>query len=457
MSAARSDSLVRLSTRPLGRVAYLTFAFYLIAMLGTNSVARTGGPLSWLPLIRLPAGDGNWEAIGALALVPAVSAVAWLSARARAGSLRAINWGWRRVAWPLAALAAAGLLNTIAHILTGDGSPAALIRLIILLVHLAWVYLYLVNERPDLLWIIAAVVAIQSVVAIGQFIGQRELGLFALGEPELNPQISGISIVMRGSERWLRGYGLATHPNALAGTLVTMLALLLALARDDGRARRGLGAASFALGFAALLTTLSRSAAVAMGLVLAANFIPWLRNMLRHRRWSEPPLGAGAWLAVIVIGGLFIALYGETISGRIVGLETPIESRSLSERGRDTAISLEIIARYPVLGVGLGQYLDVATQFDPAAELVHNVPLHLAAEIGLVGLMAWVWLLVSPLLRRGALGRHAAVTGLWLGFWLLGILQPAPNPLYELRSVLLASLVAGVMAQSIGESKRIHS
>ena len=441
----------------LSRAAYLSFALYLIVMLGTNSVARTGGALTWLPLLRLPAGDGNWEVIGALALLPAVSAVAWLAVRARAGSLRAIDWGWRRVAWPLAVLAAAGLLNSIAHILRGDGSAATLIRLIILLVHLAWVYLYFVNEKPDLLWIIAAVIAIQSLVAIGQFIAQRDLGLFLLGEPVLDPQTSGISIVMRGSERWLRGYGLATHPNTLAGTLVTMLALLLALERDKSRARRWLGGAIFALGFAALLTTLSRSAAVSMGLVLVANFLPWLRDGLQHRRWGRPPITAGAWLAAIVIGGLFVAIYGDALSGRVVGLETPIESRSLSERGRDTGISLEIISQYPVLGVGLGDYLTVATQYDPEARLVHNVPLHLAAEIGLAGLMVWVLLLVSPLLRRGALGHHAAVTGLWLGFWLLGVLQPAPNPLYELRSVLLAGLVAGVMAQSIDESNHIDS
>lgn len=445
---ARSDRLVPSSTDPLSCVAYGSFALYLIIMLGTNSVARTGGALTWLPLVRLPAGDGNWEVIGALALLPAVSAVAWLGARAKANSLRAIGWGWGRVARPLAVLAAAGLLNTIVYILSGDGSPATLLRLIILLVHLAWGYLYLVNEKPDLLWIIAAVIAIQSTVAIGQFVGQQELGLSILGELSLDPQVGGVSIAMRGSERWLRGYGLATNPNTLAGTLVTMLALLPALERNDSRPRREFRAVIFVLGFAALLTTLSRWAAACLGLALAVNLIPWLRDVLRHRRWSDPPLGAGTWLAVMMIGGLFVAIYGDAISGRFVGLQTPIESRSVSERGRDSAISLEIIAANPILGVGLGEYLDIARQNDPAAKVVHSVPLHLAAEIGLFGLVAWVWLVLAPLLRRGALTRHAAVTGLWLGFWLLGVLQPAPNPLYELRSALLTGLVAGVMAQS---------
>ncbi len=448
MSATHSANETFPASRPLGQIAYLFFAFYLIATLGANSVARAGGPLAWLPLVRLPAGDGNWEMIGAVGVLPAVSVMAWLAARARAGSLRTINWGWGRVSWPLAALAAVASLNTTIHIFSEDGSLSTLLRLLLLLVHLAWVYLYVTNERPALLPIIAAVIAIQSTVAIGQFITQRDLGLYWLGELALDPSISGVSVVVRGSELWLRGYGLSINPNTLAGTLATLLAMLLALGRDLSGGPRRLGAAVFALGVAGLLTTLSRSGALCLGVALAFNLLPWLWDGLRHRRWGGLPLGGGAWVAAALITGLFAAVYGDTISGRVVDLGTPTESRSISERGRDTAISLAVIAESPLLGVGLGEYLNVAQSYDPEAKLVHTVPLHLAAEIGIEGLLVWLWLVAAPLLRRGALSRYAAVSGLWLTFWLFGLVQTAPNPLYELRSALLAGLVAGVVAWS---------
>ena len=69
----------------------------------------------------------------------------------------------------------------------------------------------------------------------------------------------------------------------------------------------------------------------------------------------------------------------------------------------------------------------------------------MGAELGLVGLLLWGVLLVAPVARREALGRHAPQTALWVGFWLLGLLYPAPHPLLELRSVLLTGLIMGLM------------
>ena len=76
------------------------------------------------------------------------------------------------------------------------------------------------------------------------------------------------------------------------------------------------------------------------------------------------------------------------------------------------------------------------------------MPLWLAAELGVAGALVWLWLLLAPVARRGALGRFAPLTALWLGFWLLGLLQPAPHPLLDLRSALLAGLVAALVARS---------
>lgn len=443
--SGESDS--RPASRP-ARLAQTTFALYLILLLGANGVASSQGPLAWLPLVRLPGGGNEWVGIGVAGLLPLLSAGVWLGQRARQGRLRALDWGPRRVAWPLLALAALGALSLAGQCAGGVCNPAAAVRLALLLAHLAWVYLYVVNERPPLFAIVVIVIALQSTVALGQFITQRNLGLALLGEPALDPQQTGVSVVMRGATRWLRAHGLTNHPNVLAGTLVTMLLMLPVLAGDLAPNQRRALPLLLALGCAALFATLARWAAVCFALGLGLNLAPWLMDGLRRRRWTVGPWAASMALAVGLTAGLMLAVYGDAVVGRAVGLETPVENRSLWERERDTTIAARLLAGRPLTGVGLGGYLSHARAVDRWAETVHNVPLLLGAELGLPGLLLWLVLLVAPVLRRGALGRYAPQTALWLGFWLLGVLYPAPHPLLELRSALLAGLAAGLVAVS---------
>lgn len=432
----------------LQRAAFLTFALYLILLIGTGSVARAGGPMTWLPLWQLPAAGNKWEIVGVVALLPPLSILCWILARAGAGTLRLLHWGWPRITWPLATLGLLGLLSILRSCPGDICNPIALLRLLLLLAHLFWIYFYLVNEKPDLFWIVIVVILMQSVVALGQFIWQRDLGLSFLGESPLDPQVGGVSVVMRGSERWLRAYGLAIHPNVLAGTLVTMLLSLVALVRRKTPARRLMFSLAFSLGFAALLATLARWAIACLLLGLLINAIPWLRTGLKRHRWANPPLGSGTLSALLIITLLFIVGYGDAAAGRAAGLDTTIESRSLWERNRDMRIGLSLLVAHPALGVGLGEYIPAAREYNDYAGLVHNVPLLLAAELGIAGLLIWLWLVVAPLTRHGVLTRFAPQTGLWLSFWLLGLLYPTPHPLYELRGALLTALVAGIMAYS---------
>ena len=429
------------------RLAQTTFALYLILLLGANGVASSQGPLSWLPLVQLPAAGNEWVGIGVVGLLPLLSAGAWLGQRARQGRLRQLGWGSRRVVWPLLALAGLGALSLVEQCPGSAYSPAAAARLALLLAHLVWVYLYVVNERPHLFLIVAAIILLQSSVALGQFVFQRDLVLAWLGEPPLDRQLAGVSVVMRGAERWLRAYGLTNHPNILAGTLAPLLLLLLVLARDLPSRQRRFLPPLFALGCAALFATLARWAAVCFALGVGLNLLPWLADGLRRRRWTVAPWAAALALAAGLAIGLMFVIYGDAVVGRAVALESPVESRSLWERGRDTEIAVHLRAERPLPGVGLGRYLTYARALDRWAETVHNIPLLMGAEMGLLGLLLWPVLLIVPVARRDALSRHAPETALWLGFWLLGLLYPAPHPLLELRSALLVGLAAGRLAQ----------
>lgn len=427
-----------------------TFALYLILLLGANGVARSGGPLAWWPLVRLPTAGGELHAVGIVALLPVVSVIAWALARWGKRGARPFEWGWRRVNWPLGALALLGLATVLLDCARGACLPA-LFRLLLLLAHLTWIILFVINERPPMLGIIGGILALQAAVACGQFFSQGDLGLSILGESTLDPVVAGVSVVMRGPTRWLRAYGLTTHPNVLAGTLVTLLLALPVLDQLDGPHRLRARQLLFVIGFAALLTTLSRWAAVCLLLGLAINLMPWL---VGRKRGSRParPFVLTLLPALLLLVLAYLAFYGDAVTGRAVALETPVESRSLWERDRDLEIALRLVADHPISGVGLGGYLPAARAYDAWAGVVHNVPLLLGAELGLAGIAIWIWLVAGPVLRRGGLGRHASETGLWLGFWLLGLLYPAPYPLYELRSALLAGLATGLLALAAKDS-----
>lgn len=434
------------ASAPLRRVADAAFGLYLILLLGANSVAAAGGPPAWLPLWRLPAAGGEWIGVGVVGLLPLISIAAWLLHRRATTGLGALSWGWTRPGLPLALLTGVALLS-LARSCFGDACDAAgIARLALLAGHGVWVYLYVVNEKPNLFWIVAAIIVLQAGAAIGQFVRQRELGLGFLGEPVLDPAIKGVSVVMRGPERWLRGYGLTNHPNTAAGTLVTALLILPLCAPRPGARGRVAAGLVFVLGVAGLLTTLARWAAVCLAVGLAVHALPWLRAAAGGRR---PPrhLVATAGL-VALVGLLFLGVYGDAVVGRAAATETPVENRSLWERERDTQIAWRLLVAEPWTGVGFGQYVAAARVHDAWAEVVHNVPLLWGAELGMAGLLLWLWLVAAPVLRRGAFSRYAPYTALWLGFWLLGLLYPAPHPLFELRSALLAGLVTGLVALS---------
>jgi hypothetical protein len=90
-------------------------------------------------------------------------------------------------------------------------------------------YLLLINAplTPGAIaWPLAAAMLLQAVVALPQFYLRSSIGLRRLGEITVNAAWSGASVVMVGEQRWLRAYGLAQHPNLLAGCLMTMLWLL---------------------------------------------------------------------------------------------------------------------------------------------------------------------------------------------------------------------------------------
>ena len=286
-------------------------------------------------------------------------------------------------------------------------------------------------------WALVIVALGQSIAAIGQFAGQRPLNLTWLGEAALDLNVSGVSVVRHNGANWLRAYGLNSHPNQL-GLLLTALLLTLWPYRRAASRDRIVVWAALGLGAAGLAVSWSRAAWLGLLAGAAVYALPWLRER-RFRRISRRQ--TALLLAGAAAGFAFLYSFSDVAANRLLLADSELEAWSLYERKRDAAIALQIVAEHPAAGVGLGNYLAAARQKEPTAQIAHNVPLLVAAELGLPGLALWLAFLLVPLRRPGAFSRRAPQTAVWLALIVISLAQPEPH-LFLIKGAALWALAA---------------
>ncbi len=411
------------------RLATGSFLLWLVLSLSTPSWRH--GPFSWWPLLTLDRVGGGPLAVGPLMLLPALTAGSWALLRLTGRPSRPWRWGAPEVVLPLLGLTVLGLASL-------DPTPGRRTILYGGSLVVAWfVLLFVVNERPSLTLPLSVVVLLQGSVAVGQFLLQQEVGLAALGELSLDPTVEGIAVLQAQGHPWLRAYGLTTHPNLLGAMLAALWFLLLpAYGRAQGWRRPAL-AIVLAVGLGGLLVSFSRAAWLAFGAAL----LLWL--VLARRPGREGPAGSVSWrrlllLAVPVL--LFLFFYRDLVLSRFLGLDTAIEAESITDRLRDTRLALRLIAAHPWWGVGLGAYHQAALALNEEASLVHNVPLLVAAELGIPALLLWAGLALAPFLRRG--GAAGARLSPWLLLIVVGIFDVTLWWGYNWQTAILFALLA---------------
>ena len=385
----------------LARLAIVAFVLWLT--LGLSTPSWRYGPFSWWPLLKVERLGGGPLAVGPFMLLPALAAGSWFLSRLVSRTHRAWRWGRPEVTLPLLGLTVLGMA-------TLDPMPTR--RTVLFggsLVIVWFVLLFLMNERPTLTFPLSVVMILQSSVAIGQFFWQREIGLAAFGELPLDPTVEGIAVLQARGHPWLRAYGLTTHPNMLGAMLAALWLLLLpAYLQAQGWRRRVL-ALVLAVGLGGLLVSFSR----ASWLAFASALVFWAAL-----GWRRRPSGYGGirWWRLLIValpGLLFLFSYRDLVWSRFLRLDTTIEAESLANRVRDAELALQLAAANPWKGVGLGAFHRAALALNEEASLVHNVPLLVAAELGLPALFLWASLVLAPFVRRR---RQAAAR---LAPWLL--------------------------------------
>ena len=311
---------------------------------------------------------------------------------------RRIDFGPLLVRVPVAIIA----VTVFLAVPFSDDRPLALFNAVSILGFIA-LGLYVLNEVKSVSQVLPAVglmVVVQAVVAITQVVGQHEFGLTAIGEFELDPNVSGISIVWtEEAPRLLRAYGLSDHPNILGGVLAAALLVLLAgitRFRDAGLA---IVCAVFAVGVTTVLVTFSRSAALGLGAGLAFGFL----LLLLRRDGHTLALWAAACLVAVVVTLPMVRPYTSYLSARVnptAQAEGSTEARSLSEREALTRTTNDIFVDNPAFGVGAGvlptamkdAFPDFGYHYQPA----HTVILVVAAETGILGAFGYGVLMLAP-------------------------------------------------------------
>ncbi|MBL8058979.1 MAG: O-antigen ligase family protein [Anaerolineales bacterium] len=289
---------------------------------------------------------------------------------------------------------------------------------------LAGLYLMLVNDPPHPAAVgrlAAVLIAAQAGLAVVQAAAQSTAGLddlFLRWPGALTAETRGASVVLNAAgARWLRAYGSLPHPNILGALLALGLGAVWERWLSTGR-RRWLGA--LALAAVALALTFSRAAWLGAG----ATVLALSRLAPDAGRVRRAAVAGALGLAVVLLP---LAPY--LLSRLGAGGGNPLEQASTLERSLLIGYGLEAWRAQPLTGVGLGAFVQWAARHASPVlpfEPVHNVPLLILAETGLLGLaaalaLAGAW--AGRVWRRPANLPAAAWAAALLGAGVIGLLD----------------------------------
>lgn len=341
---------------------------------------------------------------------------------------------------------------------------------LLLAVGLGWLVYKAKDINKIIFWFCVGLV-LPAWLAIWQFVTQSTFANKWLGLAVHKASLGGTSVVEtfvnEYAFRWLRAYGSFDHPNILGIVMVVgiiMLALVWARGGRGNDAEKDLnsmqafhlrtnGLLIYCIAIvsfmAACFFSLSRSAW--LGLIIGFVSISFylLRNKLRNS-WQN-------YLKTILII-IFTFLVLETAYKDVVMVRTDggtrLEQKSFDDRALYWEQAKEIIKQNPIIGVGAGNYVAYLKAKNPDNQYwtyqpVHNIFMLVWAELGIVGLLAFVVLCVTIILR--AYKRSP------LGFCLLFALLPAmflDHWLWSLHfGLLIIGLIAGISLR--GNEKNI--
>jgi hypothetical protein len=285
-----------------------------------------------------------------------------------------------RLAWPLAVpIMTFGGWTVLAALLSA--APADSVRATDSVIWLAtiWVVLHAVDDARRVRWlatalfIALAVVAALSIVQVATCGGER-LTAKAPGLPRVLSSFFG---------KCHRAHGFYSIYMTLGGVLA--MVLVLTLPRLAYLRPRVAGVAAWLVGALGFALTLVRGAWVGFGVAVAV-----LACTLRRQ-------------TATFIGVLLVAAAALAIPGVLARVLSFMDATDPTARERVAMLSAgaALLREHPIAGIGPGQVKRLYPEYAPPYAVrrhtshLHNTPLQIAVERGLVGLALWLWIFAA--------------------------------------------------------------
>ena len=332
---------------------------------------------------------------GGVGLLITASGLLWIlwALRTPPGRLGTINL------WILAILAVALLATGFSPV------PVAAVNGLAKLVSYLGVYALLrqLLAHSPVWWdrIVAALLAGELITAV---LGIRQL----YGNTEELARWADPNSVANGT---IRIYGTLENPNLFAGFLLPILPLAaVALLRWQTPLRRLYAAAGLGVGLVALVLTYSRGAW--MGMVASLGALMLLLALRQTRSW--PPLWRRLVPLVLLVGATIVLVVlvsqVEPLRVRVLSLVAGREDSSNNFRLNVWQAAIDMIQARPWLGIGPGNtafnlIYPLYQQPKFNALSAYSIPLEIAVEAGIPGVLVLLGLLVSAVRTGLRLGK----------------------------------------------------
>ena len=190
----------------------------------------------------------------------------------------------------------------------------------------------------------------------------------------------------------MRAYGSFPHPNVFGGFLVVAILALFQLKKEGSRSVEVIRPCLLALLSSTLVITFSRSAwlaiAISMSVLVYRLMFPIKKKCPDRVIFSPSNFSLYVVLLSLVITVFFTR---DLVFSRFNPSER-LESISIEQRVNSYEPVFDLLRRYPIFGVGIGNYSFALTQERPGLsprdyQPVHNALVLMIVELGLVGVL----------------------------------------------------------------------
>ncbi|MDH4329995.1 MAG: O-antigen ligase family protein [Candidatus Moranbacteria bacterium] len=291
-------------------------------------------------------------------------------------------------------------------------------------------------DWKKLIFVLFVSAVFQAGLGVQQYLTQEVFPNKWLGISEHQAFEGGASVVENSNERWLRAYGGFEHPNVLGGFLVLIILVIIgvnfqfkifhpmgdhpkgdnlkSIFNDRILKRKkyftlGLLVVSCWLLMTGLFFSFSRTAwlALIVGLIIL--------TVLKYKGILNPAPGEARqvqndkvkWLMIILIPIISILVMNWSNFFTRFDAGARLEQKSVSDRVSYFFEAKEVIENNLFLGAGTGNYVQEVMKNDELKkdvweyQPVHNVFLLIFSELGLIGLVLFVGLLILIMRRCG--------------------------------------------------------